>query len=106
MVRDGDDDDSTRSWTVKHRFSEFVELHRMLQKRFKECDFPSIRSSSQNPEHRRDRLAAFLDYVSSFEEFLKSDELCAFITSDEHLVASSHHVPTKINKLIAKLVRA
>ncbi len=59
------------SWTVKHRFSEFVELQKMLQKRFKECDFPSIRSSSQNPEHRLACVAAFLDYVSGFEEFLK-----------------------------------
>ena len=58
-------------WTVKHRFSEFVELQKMVMKRFKECDFPSIRSSSQAPEHRRDRLAAFLEYLSGFEEFLK-----------------------------------
>ncbi len=35
----------------------------------------------------------------------RCDELCAFITNDEHLVASSHYVPTPLNKLITKLIR-
>ena len=64
-------DQTLPSWTVKRRFSEFVMLHKMLQKRFKECEFPSIRSSSEDPEHRRDRLAAFLDYISAFDQFLR-----------------------------------
>ncbi len=63
--------DGAGSWTVKRRFSEFVELQKLLQKRFKGCDFPSIASSSVDTEHRRDRLDAFLRYLSRFEEFLR-----------------------------------
>ena len=35
----------------------------------------------------------------------RCDELCAFVTDEEHFVASSLSAPTEIGKLIAKLVR-
>lgn len=121
------------SWTVKRRYSEFVELRQMLKKRFTECVFPSIKSSSKNPDHRRECLAEFVKYLSSFEEFLKyvpavsrqtcnsfadscscpcvfvlgfsCHEVCAFITDGEHVVASAFYATSKLDSLIEKLLR-
>ena len=60
---------SGRTWTVKRRFSEFVMLHKLMAKRFKECEFPSISSRSVKMENRMAKLNAFLSYVMQFPEF-------------------------------------
>lgn len=84
-------------WLIKRRFSECLELHRILEKRFgkRVPKFPvelrtdsrqasaSSRVKKEYAEEKRDRLSEFLaDLARCDEEILRSEVVTAFLSDD------------------------